>query len=134
MDIFDLHRLVLSSAQYTDWISKYMDTIGKTYGSNITFFNFNNEGLYIDLTATGIEYNTLVSFLMNSYIDAVESTIVEGVPNHIFFSTDKATALLAHQIINTNRMAFRKMCERTLTIINFSVDQETIKLRINFHN
>ena len=134
MNTFELHKLVISAARYTDWITRFLKVVGETYGTNINNFKFNDAELSIDMDFVGIDAEVMATALRDAYINIIESLILEGVPNHVFFATDKAVALYAFQILNMNRMAFRKMCEGTITIINFTIDPTNPKLRINFHN
>ena len=134
MNTFELHKLVLSTARYTDWISKFVENIGKIHGKNIDMFYFDDKNLYIDMSFIDVPVEIMAESIKEMYIDAIESLILEGVINHIFFAADKGVALYANQLINVNRLAFRKMCEGTITIINFTIDTEHPKLRINFHN
>ena len=134
MNTFELHKLVLSAARYTDWTTRFLKIVGETYGSNINNFYFDDNNLYIDIDFTGIDAEVMATALRDTYINIIENLILEGVPGHIFFAADKAIALYAFQLLNLNRLAFRKMCEGTITIINFTIDPSNPRLRINFHN
>lgn len=134
MNTFELHKLVLSAARYTDWTTRFLKIVGEIYGSNINNFYFDDSNLYIDIDFTGIDAEVMTNALRDTYINIIENLILEGVPGHIFFAADKATALYAFQLLNLNRLAFRKMCEGTITIINFTIDPSNPRLRINFHN